>query len=209
MNIKQLLQDTPIIPVITINDINHAVPLAKALIDGGINTLEITLRTPAAIDAIKLLKKEIPQCNLGAGTITTAAQFSAIQAAGVTFAVSPGITADLIQAAEDINMPYLPAVVTPSDILLAKQFNLTQLKFFPADISGGTKALKNFAVLFPEIQFCPTGGISLETMNDYLSLPNVFTIGGSWLAPQDLMIKGAWKEITQLTKEAMRRATCQ
>ena len=204
MGIKEILQNSTIIPVITINEIKHAVPLAKALLAGGINTVEITLRTPIALDAIQLIKKEVPQCYLGAGTVATASHFSDIKTAGATFAISPGITADLIQTANKIGIPYLPAVSTPSDILLAKQFNLTHLKFFPANI-GGIKALKNFNAVFPDLKFCPTGGITVDTMNDYLSLPNVICIGGSWLTPQNLMEKGQWDEITRLAKEATSR----
>ena len=203
MEIKEILENAAIIPVITINNLDHAVPLAEALLAGGIDTLEITLRTPAALDAIKRIKKQVPQCHLGAGTVAVASQFSAIQSAGATFAISPGITADLMQAASDANIPYLPAVATPSDILLAKQFGLTKLKFFPANI-GGIKALKNFGAVFPDLQFCPTGGITLDTMNDYLSLPNVTCIGGSWLAPQDLMANGEWEKITVIAKEAVK-----
>ena len=201
MEIKEILENSAIIPVIVIHDLDHAVPLAEALLAGGIDTLEITLRTPAALDAIERIKKKVPECHLGAGTVAVASQFSAIQSAGATFAISPGITADLIQAANYLGMPYLPAVATPSDILLAKQFNLTHLKFFPANI-GGIKALKNFGAVFPDLKFCPTGGITPETMNDYLSLPNVTCIGGSWLAPQDLMASGDWKKITAIAKQA-------
>ena len=201
--LQTILQQAPIIPVIIIHDPQKALPLAEALAAGGITTLEITLRTPAAVNVIERLHKEIPTCLIGAGTITKASQFSSIKKAGAQFAVSPGIHPMLIEAAKKAEIPYLPAVATASDILIAIQHGLSYLKFFPADLNGGIKALKQFASIFPDLKFCPTGGINADNLSEYLALPNVISIGGSWLAPQTLIEKNDWKSITQLAKDAL------
>lgn len=197
---KNLLKKTPVIPVITINHIDHVLPLAKALVSGGISLLEITLRTPIALEAIKLLKKKLPECTVGAGTITTTEQLLEVQSAGASFAVSPALSVDLIYAAKTINMPYLPGVCTPSEVLLAKQHGLGLLKFYPANVAGGVRMLRHFYSIFPTIKFCPTGGINQDNFNDYLTLPNVISVGGSWLASQDLIEKNKWDIINDSAK---------
>jgi 2-dehydro-3-deoxyphosphogluconate aldolase/(4S)-4-hydroxy-2-oxoglutarate aldolase len=202
MSIENVLKNAPILPVIILHDIKHALPLANALAEGGITTFEITLRTPVGLQAIQLLAEKMPQCTIGAGTITTTKQLTLVKDAGATFAVSPGITDRLVEAAKKINLPYLPAVGTPSEILLAIQHELSFLKFYPANLFGGIAALKSFAILFPEIKFCPTGGIDNNNLTDYLDLPNVISVGGSWLAPKNLLENNDWREITRLATQA-------
>ena len=206
MTIKQILNNAAILPVIILDEIKHAVPLAQALAEGGISTLEITLRTPIALEVIKILKEKVPQCVIGAGTVTQPAQFSVLKKLAVDFAVSPGITSELIHAAQAADIPYLPAVATPSDILLAIEHNLSVVKFFPADLCGGAKALRNFASVFPNMSFCPTGGINAENMANYLSLTNVISIGGSWLAPKNLIELNYWQDLTNLASAAVHQS---
>jgi len=203
MSIKRILQEAPIIPIITVHNLSHVTPLVKAIIDGGINTLEVTLRTPLALDAVAQIKLEFPQAIIGIGTVTNVEQIADIQSLGISFAVSPGINTSLINAAKEAGIPYLPAVATPSDILIAREHYVTELKFYPAERAGGVKALQDYANLFPNIQFCATGGIHAENLQEYLALPNVLSIGGSWLVPQDLIVASEWKKITSLVKEAV------
>lgn len=203
MSIEHVLKNAVIIPVIMLHDIKHALPLAQALADGGITTLEITLRTPIGLQTIQLLAEKMPQCTIGAGTVTNAKQLASVKDAGAAFAVSPGINNELITAAKKINLPYLPAVATPSDILVGIQHQLNFLKFYPAGLFGGINALKSFAVLFPEIKFCPTGGIDINNLMDYLTLANVISAGGSWLAPQNLLETADWPAITRLAKQTL------
>lgn len=153
MTIEQILKKAPVVPVIVIDEIGHALPLAKSLAAGGLTTLEITLRTPEALDTIELLTKKMPQCTIGAGTVTEVRQLIEIKKVGAAFAISPGISAELISEAQKIGIPYLPGVATPSEILLAKKHGLTCLKFYPSDLFGGVKALKNYAMLFPKLNF--------------------------------------------------------
>lgn len=200
MSIKQILQEAPIIPIITVHNLDHIIPLAKAIIAGGINTLEVTLRTPVALDAVAQLELECPQAVIGVGTVTHIEHIEDIQSLGISFAVSPGVNSSLINAAKKAELPYLPAVATPSDILIAREHYLTELKFYPAEHMGGIKMLKQYAQVFPDIKFCATGGINNKNLTDYLALPNVISVGGSWLAPQSLIAAGKWGEITRLVK---------
>ena len=202
MTIKSLLEKAPIIPVITIDRLKQAVPLAKALHEGGLRVFEITLRTDVALDAIAAIVKALPDCQVGAGTVLHVEQFSEIKDAGAHFAVCPGITFSLVDAANDLNIPFLPGVATPSEVIAAKELGCDTLKFFPAHLFGGIKTLKAYSSLFQGIQFCPTGGITAENAKDYLALPNVISVGGSWLTPNDLVEKEDWNAITNIAKDA-------
>ncbi len=205
MTITSLLQKAPIIPVITIDKLEHAVPLAKALLEGGLNVLEVTLRTNVAIDAIAAITKAMPDCQVGAGTVLKAEQFSDIGKAGASFAVCPGITFSLVEAANKQNMPFLPGVTTPSEVIAAQELGCDVLKFFPANLFGGVNTLKAYVPLFQGIQFCPTGGVNPDNAKEYLALPNVISVGGSWLAPKDLIEKENWNAITKIAKKTLKR----
>ena len=191
------------VPVFVINDVEKAVPLAKALMEGGIKVLEVTLRTPAAIDVIKRIAEEVPDSLIGAGTVTNAQQLKAVVEAGAKFAISPGMTADLLKAGMDAEIPLIPGISSTSDLMKGKDAGYTHMKFFPAEASGGVKAIKSISGPFPDVTFCPTGGIGPNNYNDYLALNNVKCVGGSWLAPDDAIEAGDWARITQLAKEAV------
>ncbi|MDO6567642.1 bifunctional 4-hydroxy-2-oxoglutarate aldolase/2-dehydro-3-deoxy-phosphogluconate aldolase [Alteromonas sp. 1_MG-2023] len=193
----------PVVPVLVINDVEKAVPLAKALMAGGIKVLEVTLRTPAAIDVIKRIADEVPDSLIGAGTVTNAQQLKAVIEAGAKFAISPGMTADLLKAGMEAEIPLIPGISSTSELMKGKDAGYTHMKFFPAEASGGVKAIKAISGPFPEFTFCPTGGISTGNYNDYLALKNVVCVGGSWLAPDDAIESGDWDRITQLAKEAV------
>ena len=202
MNIRELMTTAPVIPVIVIDDLKSAVPLAKALVQGGLPVLEITLRSDAAVEAIQLIAEEVPGAIVGAGTVNSESQMHQVQTAGARFAVSPGLTPALANCATELGLPYLPGIMTPCEILMAMENNLDALKFFPAGNAGGAKFLKALAGPFPDIVFCPTGGINAGNKQDYLSLENVLCVGGSWVAPADLVARGQWDEITKLATEA-------
>ncbi|WP_308418735.1 bifunctional 4-hydroxy-2-oxoglutarate aldolase/2-dehydro-3-deoxy-phosphogluconate aldolase [Leeia aquatica] len=202
MTLDQIIAATTVMPVIVVDDVATAVPLARALVAGGIRTLEVTLRTPAALDAIRTIKAEVPEAILGAGTITTPQQLDAAIAAGAAFGVSPGSSPRLLQAIQASGLPFLPGVMTPSEALVALEAGFTVQKFFPAVPAGGVKVLDAIRGPFPELRFCPTGGISLQTAPDFLRLPNVVCIGGSWLTPKAAVAAGDWAEITRLAQEA-------
>jgi 2-dehydro-3-deoxyphosphogluconate aldolase/(4S)-4-hydroxy-2-oxoglutarate aldolase len=179
------------------------VPLAKALIAGGIRVLEVTLRTDAALEVIAKIAKEVPEAIIGAGTVTNRAQLQQVIDAGAKFAISPGMTSDLLKAGNEGSIALIPGISSISELMTAIDHGYTHLKFFPAEASGGVKALKAIGGPFPDIKFCPTGGISPSNYNDYLALPNVCCAGGSWLAPEDAMINGEWDKITELAKQAV------
>jgi 2-dehydro-3-deoxyphosphogluconate aldolase/(4S)-4-hydroxy-2-oxoglutarate aldolase len=202
LNTRSLVEHGPVIPVIVIHRLEHAVPMARALVDGGIRVLEITLRTPVALQAMRLIAQEVPQAIVGAGTLRTPADVEAAVQAGCRFGVSPGYTAALGRACRDMGLPLLPGVATASEVMTACDDGLDFLKFFPASAAGGIPMLKSLAGPFPEVGFCPTGGISAQTAPQFLALPNVAVCGGSWLTPQDLMERGDWAGITQLAREA-------
>jgi 2-dehydro-3-deoxyphosphogluconate aldolase/(4S)-4-hydroxy-2-oxoglutarate aldolase len=198
----QVMQDAPVIPVIVLNDVAHAVPMAQALVAGGIRMLEITLRTPVALECMRRIAAEVPQAVVGAGTIRSVADAKAALAAGARFGVSPGYTHTLGRTCQDIGLPLLPGVATGSEIMAAQEDGYTELKFFPAMQAGGPAMLKAWAGPFSDVRFCPTGGISPENAGQFLSLPNVVVVGGSWLTPHELMAKGDWAQITALAKQA-------
>lgn len=202
-SVLEILSLGPIIPVITLDKAEDALPLADALAEGGIKTMEVTLRTPAALDAIKLLAKERAHMVIGAGTITTPDGFSKVKKAGVKFIISPGVTDDLLNTGRKCGVPYIPGISTTSEALLAISHGFEYLKFFPASLSGGTPMLKNFGALFSNLKFCPTGGIDQKNMNEYLGLSNVLCVGGSWIVPVKAIREGQWGEITKLVKDAL------
>jgi 2-dehydro-3-deoxyphosphogluconate aldolase/(4S)-4-hydroxy-2-oxoglutarate aldolase len=199
--IDSLLGMAPVIPVIVIEDARHAVPLAEALVAGGLRVIEITLRTPAALDAIRAMA-EVPGAIIGAGTALGGAQLDAAAAAGARFVVSPGFTDSLARAAESARMPLLPGAVTPSEVMAARDAGYRRLKFFPADACGGVRTLRRYASVFADMLFCPTGGISAQTARDYLALPNVACVGGSWLTPVEVLRAGDWRAVSWLAREA-------
>lgn len=191
----------PVIPVLVIDDLSHARPLAEALVAGGLPALEVTLRTPAALDAIRAMA-DVPGGIVGAGTLLTPADVKAAKAAGATFGVSPGATDRLIAACEDEGLPLLPGAATASEIMALLEKGYTVQKFFPAEQAGGAAYLKSIGSPIPQVSFCPTGGISLKIAPDYLSLKNILCVGGSWVAPKDAMARGDWATVTSLAREA-------
>ena len=191
----------PIVPVIVVKELGHAAPLARALVAGGLPALEVTLRTPCALDAIRAMS-EVEGGVVGAGTLITPADVKAAKAAGAKFGVSPGATERLVKACEDEGLPLLPGAVTASEVMRAMEWGFDVLKFFPAATSGGAPAIKALGGPLPQVSFCPTGGISLQNANDYLSLPNVLCAGGSWVAPNDKVENGDWAGIEALAREA-------
>ncbi len=194
----QVMQDAPVIPVIVLNDVAHAVPMAKALVAGGVRMLEVTLRTPQALACIEAIAKAVPEAVVGAGTIRSKADAQAAANAGARFAVSPGYTSAVGQACRDVGLALLPGVATGSEIMMAQEDGFTQLKFFPAMQAGGPALLKAWSGPFFDVQFCPTGGVTLQNAPEFLALPNVVCVGGSWIVPADAMVKGDWAWITQL-----------
>jgi 2-dehydro-3-deoxyphosphogluconate aldolase/(4S)-4-hydroxy-2-oxoglutarate aldolase len=197
-----LLDGQPVIPVLKIADVAHAVPLARALARGGLKAIEITLRTPDALECIRRVAAEVPEAVVGAGTILSASQFGEAASAGSKFIVSPGITRELLAAARDSEVPLLPGAITPGAIMAAREAGLDFLKFFPAEQAGGAAFLKALASPIADVRFCPTGGIGPKNAAEYLSLPNVLCVGGSWVAPDDLVKAGRWDEIEALAKAA-------
>ncbi len=198
----QVMQDAPVIPVIVLNDVAHAVPLAKALVAGGIRMLEVTLRTPQALACMEAIAKHVPEAVVGAGTVRSAKDAQAAVNAGAVFAVSPGYTHEVGMACRQLNLPLLPGVATGGEIMTAHQDGFTELKFFPAMQAGGSALLKAWSGPFFDITFCPTGGLTLTNAPDFLSLSNVACVGGSWLTPSDAMQNGDWARITELAKQA-------
>lgn len=197
-----VMRDAPVIPVIVLNDVAHAVPLARALVAGGIRMLEVTLRTPQALACIEAIAREVPEAVAGAGTLRSAADARAAANAGARFGVSPGYTASLGQACRDLGLPLLPGVATGSEIMAAMEDGLTELKFFPAMQAGGPAMLKAWYGPFGDIRFCPTGGVSPGNAAEFLALPNVACVGGSWLTPSDAVAQGDWGRIEALAREA-------
>ncbi len=200
---KDVLNAGPVMPVMVIQNLEDAVPLAQALVAGGIKVLEITLRTPIALDAIRAISREVKDAIVGAGTITNTAQLKAAEAAGAVFAISPGLTPTLLAAANAGNIALIPGVSTLSELLLGMEYGLDHFKFFPAENVGGISMLKAIAGPIPSVTFCPTGGISPENYNAYLQLSNVACVGGSWLAPADVVKAKNWTRVTELAKQAI------
>ena len=202
----QVMQDAPVIPVIVLSDVTQAMLLARALVAGGIRMLEVTLRTPEALACIEAIARQVPDAVIGAGTVRSAADAQAAASAGARFAVSPGYTVKVGQACRDLGLPLLPGVATGSEIMMAQEDGLTQLKFFPALQAGGTAMLKAWGGPFGDVRFCPTGGVSPANAAEFLALPNVVCVGGSWLTPADAVAAGDWTRITTLAREASQLA---
>jgi 2-dehydro-3-deoxyphosphogluconate aldolase / (4S)-4-hydroxy-2-oxoglutarate aldolase len=201
-SIKEIMTTSPVIPVMVINQIELAVPLAQALVSGGLKVLEITLRTPVALEAIRRIKAEVPGAIVGAGTIINTQTLQQALDAGSEFIVSPGVTDSLLDAALDSGIPILPGVVTPSEVMRLLEKGITAMKFFPAEAAGGIPMLKSLGGPLPQVTFCPTGGVTPKNAPDYLALNNVACVGGSWMAPADLVDAQNWTEITRRSLEA-------
>jgi 2-dehydro-3-deoxyphosphogluconate aldolase / (4S)-4-hydroxy-2-oxoglutarate aldolase len=196
--LTQILHQTPIMPVLAIDDLDNAIPLAKALVAGGLPVLEITLRTPAALGAMARIAEHVPEAIVGAGTVLNAAQYAQVIAAGARFAISPGISQELLQVSSQGAIPLLPGVATASEVMQGLNAGLTNFKFFPAEAAGGVAMLKSFAGPFAAAKFCPTGGIDPINAPNYLKLGNVMTVGGSWMATAALIGAKDWPAITKL-----------
>lgn len=203
---RNLLQRAPVIPVLTIDDLAHAAPLAEALVAGGLTVLEVTLRTPVALAGIRAMRAAVPDAVVGAGTVTSLEQFVAAMQAGSQFIVSPGFSPHLVGAAKDHGIPLLPGATTPTEVMAALEAGIDTLKFFPAAQSGGTAMLKALAAPFPTVAFCPTGGITLANANDYLSLPNVLCVGMSAIVTKEWLAAGDWAAIRNAASEAAKLA---
>lgn len=201
--LRDLLGQAVVIPVITIDNLVNAVPLAKALVAGGIRVLEITLRSPHGFAAIAAISQEVPEAYVGVGTLIDATQCAAARDAGAVFGVSPGLTTNLLDAVRHTGLPLLPGVMTPSDIMVARDAGFHQMKLFPAVPAGGVPLLKTLQGPFADVLFCPTGGISIHNAADFLACDNVLCVGGSWLTPRHLIDVGDWVGITALAKQAV------
>lgn len=186
----------PVVPVIVIDDLADAVPMAEALMAANVRLLEVTLRTPVALQAISILRDALPSAVVGAGTVTSPEQLAQVQAAGAQFAISPGITAPLLAAGVASDIALIPGVATISELMLARSYGYTHLKFFPAEAAGGVRMLQAIAGPFPDVTFCPTGGIHADNYRDYLALPNVACVGGSWILPRAALAAKDWAAIT-------------
>ncbi|WRE21638.1 bifunctional 4-hydroxy-2-oxoglutarate aldolase/2-dehydro-3-deoxy-phosphogluconate aldolase [Helicobacter pylori] len=201
--IIEVLQISPIVPVVVIEDIKDAVPLAQSLIEGGIPIIEVTLRSSCALEAIELIAKNVPEMRVGAGTILNPTQLEQAQNRGAEFLISPGLTIKLLEHAKKKDMPLIPGVSSSSEVMQALELGYSALKFFPAEYCGGVKLLNAFNGPFKGVKFCPTGGISADNMHSYLNLENVLCVGGSWLTPKDLIQNKEWDKITEICKRAL------
>lgn len=200
---SEIFAQGPVVPVIVLNNIEHAVPMARALIAGGIRVLEVTLRTSIALEAIAKIAAEVPEALVGAGTVINANQLQQVAQAGGQFALSPGMTPELLRAGAQSDIALIPGIATTSELMQGIDLGYSHFKFFPAEAAGGVKAIKSISGPIPDVVFCPTGGISPANYLDYLALKNVACVGGSWLTPPELMDKGAWSEITHLAQVAV------
>lgn len=201
-DIKKIMDTSPVVPVLVIENAKDALPLAKSLVKGGLKVLEITLRTDAALEAIKIIRGEVPDAIVGAGTVTNAKTLQAAEKAGSQFFVSPGISDSLIDAAKYSSVPLLPGIATPTEAMRLFEMGFNALKFFPAEAAGGTAMLKAISGPLPQLDFCPTGGINPQNAPNYLALNNVRCIGGSWMAPAKMVAEHQWDEITKMAKIA-------
>jgi len=201
MTLLDIMRSASVIPVIAIDDPDHALPLAQALVAGGIRVLEVTLRTKHGLDAIRAMS-QVPGAIVGVGTLTQPEEFAASRDAGAVFGVSPGLTASLIEAARQSGLPLLPGVMTPSEVMAAREAGFRQLKLFPAVPAGGVGMLNAIGGPLPDVTFCPTGGISIETAPKFLACKNVACVGGSWLTPKEAIAAGDWAHITELARAA-------
>ncbi|MDX1755641.1 MAG: bifunctional 4-hydroxy-2-oxoglutarate aldolase/2-dehydro-3-deoxy-phosphogluconate aldolase [Marinobacter sp.] len=201
--IHALFHSGPLIPVITIEHPDQVLPLCQALVDGGIRALEITLRTEYGLPAIERLRATMPEIWVGAGTVVTRAQYREVESAGAQFVVSPGVTEPLLDFGLTSSVPLLPGIATVSELMLGYSMGYREFKFFPASVAGGPDALQAFAGPFPDVSFCPTGGIRPDTAADYLALDNVLGVGGTWLTPSDAIAAGDWRAISKLTRDSL------
>ncbi len=198
----EILHISPVVPVAVLDKPEQAVPLARALLVGGIRVIEITLRSGAALEGIRRIAAEVPEMTVGAGTVLNSDDLRSVAQAGARFAISPGLTPALFAAAHDGPIPLIPGIATPSELMLAQERGFTELKFFPAEAAGGVRMLKALHGPFPKITFCPTGGVSEQNYQDYLALGNVACVGGSWLAPPELLEQSDWDSISRLAAAA-------
>ncbi|GAA3361459.1 MULTISPECIES: bifunctional 4-hydroxy-2-oxoglutarate aldolase/2-dehydro-3-deoxy-phosphogluconate aldolase [Saccharopolyspora] len=199
---SEVLELSPVVPVVALDDVAHAVPLGQALLRGGIRTIEVTLRTPAGLPAIERLAAEVPEIVVGAGTITEVGQADKAREAGARYIVTPGATDRLLDDVDATGLPYLAGVSTVAEAMRLAERGVTAMKFFPAEPSGGVPYLKSIAGPLPQLRFCPTGGISVDNAGRYLALPNVGCVGGSWLAPKQLLAAGQWGQVEALARQA-------
>jgi len=200
---KELFAMGPIVPVLVIKKVEDALPIAEALLTAGIKVLEVTLRTPAALDVISTIARELPEAIIGAGTVTNKEQLLRSYDAGAKFAISPGLTKDLLQAGNDGKIALIPGISSISEMMDGIDLGYDHLKFFPAEASGGVKAIQSIGGPFPDIRFCPTGGINIQNVRDYLALKNVACCGGSWLVTDEIVENKNWKGITELANQAL------
>lgn len=207
MDIERICRLAPVIPVLIVDEVAHAVPLARALVAGGLPALEVTLRTPVAFEVIRAMAAEVPDAVVGVGTLRTGDDVRAAAEAGARFGVSPGFSPNLLEASRAAGLPMLPGVATPSEAMAAAEHGLKMLKFFPAEANGGVPVLKAWESPLADLKFCPTGGIGEGNARDYLSRPNVVCVGGSWVAPKALVAAGDWAGITELARKAASLST--
>ncbi len=201
--LDRLMDSAPVIPVLTINDVGKAVPLAATLVTTGLAVLEVTLRTPTALESIRRIAREVPEALVGAGTVLCSDDLSRVADAGARFAISPGATTALYQRARVLELPYLPGVATAGEVLVGREAGWTRFKLFPAAASGGIALLKSFYGPLPDVSFCPTGGIGADNFRDYLALPNVRCVGGSWMVPTEALQAADWSRIEQLARDCL------
>ncbi len=201
--IIEVLQISPIVPVVVIENIKDAVPLAQSLVEGGIQIIEVTLRSSCALEAIELIAKNVPKMRVGVGTILNPTQLEQAQNRGAEFLISPGLTIKLLEYAKKKDMPLIPGVSSSSEVMQALELGYNVLKFFPAEYCGGVKLLNAFNGPFKGVKFCPTGGISADNMHSYLNLENVLCVGGSWLTPKNLIQNKEWDKITEICKRSL------
>ncbi|WP_416396155.1 bifunctional 4-hydroxy-2-oxoglutarate aldolase/2-dehydro-3-deoxy-phosphogluconate aldolase [Allohahella sp. A8] len=200
---EALFNRSPIIAVVSIDKLENAVPIAQALAEGGVDVIEVTLRTKSALKAIEAIAREVSHVAVGAGTVCDRTQQQAVLDAGAQFAFSPGATLELLEAYQDSPIPFVPGVSSATEVLTAKSYGYYHMKLFPAEVVGGRALLKALGAPIPEVRFCPTGGVRMETAADYLALPNVSCVGGSWLLPADVQASGNWAEVTRLAKASL------
>jgi 2-dehydro-3-deoxyphosphogluconate aldolase / (4S)-4-hydroxy-2-oxoglutarate aldolase len=202
-SLHEILKRAVVVPVIVVDDIRHAAPLAEALVSGGLTVLEVTLRTPVALDVIAAMRRAVPQAVVGVGTITESAHVRSSVDAGAQFGVSPGLHPELVAATKAANLPYLPGIATVSELMQARLLGLRLCKFFPAQLAGGVTMLKTFNSVIPDVAFCPTGGIDARNAPEFLAQPNVVCVGGSWVTPAALLKSGSWDQIRALAQAAV------
>lgn len=201
--VQSVLAASPLVPVIAIKDPDDAIPLCRALVDGGIRVLEITLRTEHGVRAIEKVRKAIPEAWVGAGTVTSIAQYRQVESAGAQFVITPGVTEAILEFGVTSEAPLLPGVSTVSELMMGYALGYREFKFFPAEVAGGIPALKALSGPFPDVVFCPTGGISRQTARDYLALPNVRAVGGSWLTPAEAIAGKDWQAVSEIARGSL------